>query len=273
MSSAAGAGSAVLGWVSTAGSHDIDDQHVAPVEPPGQPGGGDRGDRRGVGEHEPDPGRRAAPGRSADRPPRSSAPPKSPRSPRPTGKTAAPHTHPGPPRGRPAGAPTGWRPRQARGRSTNAPRQVTATASGVRATCAANKRRNRHRRGRRLGQHRPVAPPIQAGVLILIEQIHRRQPPGGVGGHAPPTPAPTARSAPRCWPRRTRRCEIPPPRRSRRAHRPRSSVRPAKTQIHAGGGGVHRQRRDLQITQGQPGGEARLCPAKFCQANITWTNG
>src|SRR5215213_10990074 len=33
------------------------------------------------------------------------------------------------------------------------------------------------------------------------------------------------RSAPRCWPRRTRRCETPPSRRSRPAHRPHSSAR------------------------------------------------
>ena len=72
MSSAAGAGSAVLGLgVRRAGSFDIDDRHVEPVEASGQIGGGDRGDRRGVGEHELDPRRRQAPGRSAGRPPRS----------------------------------------------------------------------------------------------------------------------------------------------------------------------------------------------------------
>ena len=43
--------------------------------------------------------------------------------------------------------------------------------------------RNRHRRGRGLGQHRPVTDLIQAGVLIGIEQIHRREPPCRVGGH------------------------------------------------------------------------------------------
>ena len=35
-----------------AGVVDIDDQQVAPVQPVGQPGGGDRGDRRGIGHHE-----------------------------------------------------------------------------------------------------------------------------------------------------------------------------------------------------------------------------
>ena len=42
-------------------------------------------------------------------------------------------------------------------------------------------------------------------------------------------------------------------------------------QVHAGGVGVDRHRRDLQITQRQPGGG--VCPAKFCQANITCTSG
>ena len=71
MSSAAGAGNAVPGWLSMRGIVDIDDQQVAPVQPVGQPRGGDRGDRRGIGDHELDPRRRHAPGRSADTPPRS----------------------------------------------------------------------------------------------------------------------------------------------------------------------------------------------------------
>ena len=36
MSSGAGAGNAVLGWVSMRGVVDIDDQQVAPVQPLGQ---------------------------------------------------------------------------------------------------------------------------------------------------------------------------------------------------------------------------------------------
>ena len=115
--------------------------------------------------------------------------------------------------------------------------------------------RNRHRARCRLGQHRPVAPPIQPGVLSL----HRADPSTTTAGSgrrsSPPPPAPTARSASRCWPRRTRRCEIPPPRRSRRAHRPRSSVRPRENvRSMRAVLGVHRQRGDLQITQSQPGG-------------------
>ena len=43
--------------------------------------------------------------------------------------------------------------------------------------------RNRHRRGRGLGQHRPVTRLIQPGMLTGIEQIDRRQPPRRIGGH------------------------------------------------------------------------------------------
>ena len=52
MSSGAGAGKAVLGLAVDAGVVDIDDQQVVPVQPRAQLRGGDRGDRRGIGEHE-----------------------------------------------------------------------------------------------------------------------------------------------------------------------------------------------------------------------------
>ncbi len=42
---------------------------------------------------------------------------------------------------------------------------------------------NRHRRRRRLGQGRPITPLEQKVVLILIQKIHRRQPPRQIGGH------------------------------------------------------------------------------------------
>ncbi len=56
ISSGAGAGNAVPGWVSTPGSSTSIDRQIAPVQPRPQPAGGDRGDRRGIGEHELDPG-------------------------------------------------------------------------------------------------------------------------------------------------------------------------------------------------------------------------
>ena len=69
MSSGAGAGNAGAGLGIDGGVVDIDDQQLTPGQPRGQPGGGERGDRRGIGEHELDPGSRDAPGRSAHRPP------------------------------------------------------------------------------------------------------------------------------------------------------------------------------------------------------------
>ena len=53
----------------------------------------------------------------------------------------------------------------------------------MRATCAANNAGIDTGVARRPGQHRPVTPLIQPGVLGVIEQIHRRQPPVRVGGH------------------------------------------------------------------------------------------
>ena len=123
MSSGAGAGNAVLGWAVDAGIVDVDDQQVAPVEPVGQPGGGDRGDRRGIVGHELDPGRRV---RRVDRQIRRTGlehrQDRHDRLGRPR-RTAAPHTVPGPHPGRPAGAPTGWRPRRARGTSSTGRRR------------------------------------------------------------------------------------------------------------------------------------------------------
>ena len=51
MSSGAGAGKRCRVGVD-GGVVDLDDRHLAPVQPRSQPGGGDRGRRRGIGEHE-----------------------------------------------------------------------------------------------------------------------------------------------------------------------------------------------------------------------------
>ena len=59
------------GLASTTGIVDIDDHQVVPVQPWAQLRGGDRGHRRGIADHEPDPRIRDAPGRSAHTPPRS----------------------------------------------------------------------------------------------------------------------------------------------------------------------------------------------------------
>ena len=179
------------------------------------------------------------------------------------------HTlHPGPHRGRPAGAPTGSRPHRARGRSTSWPSNISATASGARATCSANNT-GIDTGVRGLGQHRPVADLIQAGML----SAHRadRSTKAAVSGRrsSPPTPAPTARSAPRCCPRRTHRCETPPPRQSRRAHR-RRVKRSARENV--------KSMRAVRVSTGI-GVTCRSPKASFagslafCQANATWTSG
>ena len=148
----------------------------------GQPGGGDRGDRRGIGEHEPDPRRRQ---RRVDRQIR-----------RP-GLEHRQNRHDR--LGRPRKQQRHTLPRA----HTLAGQQVRQPVSGLlelavgqRAAPAAHRHRlggarhlrgeqhrNRHRAVARLGQHRPVTRLIQPGVLTGIEQIHRRQPPRRVGGH------------------------------------------------------------------------------------------
>ena len=188
-----------------------------PVEPRRPARGGDRGDRRGIGKHEPDPGRRQ---RRVDRQIR--RPGFEHRQNRHDGLGGAlqqqRHT---PPRAHPMA-----------GQQVRQPvRGLVELPVGHRAALVGQRHRLRAcaRPARRTTPE--STPPavagwvntarlpdlIQPGVLSRIEQIHRRQPPAAGRRSSPPTPAPTARSAPRCWPRRTRRCEIPPPRRSRRA--------------------------------------------------------
>ena len=155
---------------------DIDDQQTTPVQPLRQPRRGDRGHRGGVLNHEPDPGRRQhrvdrhirRPGleHRQHRHDRLSA----------SGQTTTPPTAPGP-----HPCPTSRCANRFDASSSSRyvieqPSKVTATASGARATCAANTT-GIDTAGIRLGQHRPITRPIQPGMLTLIEHIHRRQPP------------------------------------------------------------------------------------------------
>ena len=128
---------------------------VAPVQPLGQPRGGDRGDRRGIGDHEPDPRRRQRrvdrqirrPGleHRQNRHDRLSGP----------GKQQRHTLHPGPHRIQPASAPTGSTPHRARGTSTNAPRTPAPPPPG-RGPPARRTTPEPTPPRRRLGQHRPV---------------------------------------------------------------------------------------------------------------------
>ena len=93
-------------------------------------GGGDRGDRRGIGEHELDPGRRQRRvDRQIGRPGLEHRQHRHDRLGRPRKQQR--HTlHPGPPPGRPTGAPTGWPPHRARDRSTSGPRRSAPPPPG-----------------------------------------------------------------------------------------------------------------------------------------------
>ena len=183
MSSGAGAGSAVLGWVSIS----RDRRHrsttsVMPVQPVGQPGGGDRGDRRGISEHEPDPRRRqrrvdrqiSRPGleHRQDRHDRLGRP-------RQQQRHTLPRAHPV--AGQQVRQPVS-RLVELRDTSSTRPRNSPPPPPG----CAPPARRTTPEstpRAGRPGQHRPVTPPIQPGVLSRIQHIHRRQPPRRIGGH------------------------------------------------------------------------------------------
>ena len=138
------------------------------------------------------------------------------------------------------------------------PPQVSATASGARATCAANN--TGIDTGALTGSVSTARLPISSsrGVLILIEHIHRRQPPRA--SRIEPVSAITTRSnrsisasmlaASNTSVRNSTVPEIP-------AGSPAwvQAFGQREHQVHAGGVGVGRQRGDLHITQGQPGRE------------------
>ncbi len=141
-----------------AGVVDIDDQQIVPIEPISQPRGGDRGDRRGVSQHEPDPRRRqgrvdrqiSRPGleHRQDRHDRLSRPGKQQR-----------HTLP---RARPL---AGQQMRQPVRRLIELAIRQRPAFEGQRHRLRSTRHlrgkqhRNRHRGGRRLGQHRPITDP------------------------------------------------------------------------------------------------------------------
>ena len=208
---------------------DVDDRQVTPVQAVGQFGSSDRGDRRGIDQHELDPGRRY---RGVDRQ---------------IGRPGLQYRQHRDDRFRGAlqkqgyavsraCALAGQEVRQSVGgvvefavRQGPCRRQVTATASGERATCAANNTGTDTGvdAGRVNAARLPIASTraCSSASSRSIEDNRRAR----VGGHGHDHSLPAARSVFRCWPGRTRRCGIPPSRRSRRAHRPRSSVRTGKT--------------------------------------------
>ncbi|VBA40349.1 hypothetical protein LAUMK13_03011 [Mycobacterium innocens] len=161
---------------------DIDHGQGAPVEPVGQRGGGDRGDRGRVGQHELQPriGDRRV-DRQVSRP----------------GLEHRQHRHDRLSAARRQQRHTTPRARAMAGQQMRQPVSGSLQlAIGHRAALKAHRhrlggarhlrgphQRNRHRRGCGPGQHRPVTDLIEAGVLTGIEHIDRREPPGGIGGH------------------------------------------------------------------------------------------
>ena len=175
MSSGAGAGSAVPGWSSMAGSSTSMTVRSQPSSRVGQRGGGDGGDRCGVVDHERDPGRGQ---RGVDRQIR-----------RP-GLEHRQHRHDrlrgalqqqchaptrARTRARTASAPTGSRPHPAHGTSATVPQRSPPPRPGVRATCTAN---NSGIDTARAGAVNTARLPNSSkpGVLTLVEHIDRRQP-------------------------------------------------------------------------------------------------
>ena len=129
------------------------------------------------------------------------------------------------------------------------PSKLSATAPGARATCAANNAGIDTPRHCRPGQHRPITPPIQPGTLSLIQHIDRRQPPPRISGHRhqhPLQPLDQRLDAGRVE-HIGAKLHLPADPGGLTGLGPAFSQR--KRQIHAGGVGIRRQRRDLQITQ------------------------
>ena len=161
---------------------DVDDRQVGAVQPRPDVRGGDRGDRRGVAQHELHPrrGHRGVDGH--------------------VGRAGLEHRHDRDDRlGRPgqqhrhplarARALAGEQVRQPVGGFLDLAIRPRALAAGDRhrlggaGDLRGEQLRNRYRRARRLRQDRPVAPLLEPGVLGGVEQIDGQQPPGGIGDH------------------------------------------------------------------------------------------
>ena len=259
MSSAAGAGNAVPGWLSMRGSSTSMTGQLAPVQPVGQLGGGDRGDRRGIGEHELDPRRRQ---RRVDRQigrPGLEHRQRSPRSPRRTAGTAAPHTRPGPHHVQSAGAPTGSTPRRARDTSSSGRRRSAPPPPG----CGPPARRTTPEStpARSPARSAPPGYPISSSRACSPASSTSTDDNRRVGSAVIAT---NTRSQPLDQRLDAVRVEHV----GAELHRPGdpggltglgAAFGQGERQIHAGGVGVDRQRGDLQITQGQPGGGVVVC--------------
>ncbi len=231
---------------------DIDDRHVASVQPLGQPGGGDRDQRRGISHHELHPRRRQPRVDRQIRRPRLEH--RQHRHDRLGGtlqhqRHTLPRAHTLP----------GQQMRQPVGGLLNLAVRHGAALEGHRHRLRGARHpvgehhRNRHRCCG-LGQHRAVTDLIQPFVLSGIQQIHRRQPPRRVGGDRhqhPPPPLDQRLDAGRV---EHVGAKLHHPTDPGRLTSLSEAFTQGEGQIHPRGVGVGRQRGDPQITQHQPGG-------------------
>ena len=169
------------GLASHSGIANIDHRQVTPVQPVGQTSRRDRSHRRGITKHKLNPGRRHARidrhvrrarfHHRQHRHDRLSRPRQQQRHP-------LPRTH----------TPSNQHMRQPVRRLIELPVRHRQTLEGhrQRVGCACHLRgehlRNRHPHTR-LRQPRPITPALQPSALILIQHIHRRQPPPRISGH------------------------------------------------------------------------------------------
>ena len=222
------------------------------VQPRPQARGGDRGDRRGIGEHEFHPGCRQ---RRVDR--QIGRPGLEHRQDRDDGlgRAGEQQRH------------TRTRARAISSQQVRQPvRRLVEFAVGPRVCPVADRdragvachmvgkqRRNRHLRRRGPGQHRPVTHLIQTGVLTSVQHIDRRQPRLRIGRHRHQHPLEPLDEGLDGFPVEYVGAEFnhPPNPVGRIGIGPVFGQR--EGEVHAGGVGVDRHLGDLQVTQRQPG--------------------
>ncbi len=237
---------------------DVDDRHAVAVESLGQRRGGDRRDRRGIGEHEADPLRgQTRVDRQIRRPRLEHRHDRRHRLDRPRQHHRHRPSRPRPPPNEQVRQPIRGlihlpiRQRQA----------ITDHRHGIRnpGHLGGEQFRHRHRNAVRNGQNRLITKLFQASALTHTQHIHRRQPPTRIGGHRHQHPL---------QPTDQRQDAVRVEHVGAKFDLPRNpggltGVGPAffeeEDQIHFRGLGVPEQRRDLKVTQAQPGrGDADL---------------
>ena len=161
--------------------------------------------------------------------------------------------------------------RRVRRRSRAALAALTATACGVRATCAANSAGIDD-----AGSAGGSAPPGCRARPAARAPARRADPPTTTVARdrrsSPPAPARTGRPMSRRFRRRTRRCGTPPAADAGGRPGRAPALGKRERQIHPGGLGVERHGGDLDRPGPAPRGGVTQ-PGKFCQPSMTCTSG